>query len=191
MSSAGPLSRFDPMTGLLPNPGTPGNSSDKGGHDFGMLWVGTRKARRMHLERTVQHLLGEKGRDVWSVSSDTTVYEALEYMAEKGIGAVVVIDDGNLSGIFSERDYARKVVLMGRHSRDMKVAELMSTDVITAAMTDSVMTCMTVMSERRFRHLPVVEDGDVVGVVSIGDVVRNVIEEQRYLIDQLQQYITS
>ncbi|NOX24432.1 MAG: CBS domain-containing protein [Actinobacteria bacterium] len=145
----------------------------------------------MHLERTVQHLLGEKGRDVWSVSSDTTVYEALEYMAEKGIGAVVVIDDGNLSGIFSERDYARKVVLMGRHSRDMKVAELMSTDVITAAMTDSVMTCMTVMSERRFRHLPVVEDGDVVGVVSIGDVVRNVIEEQRYLIDQLQQYITS
>jgi len=143
------------------------------------------------LERTVQHLLGEKGRDVWSVSSDTTVYEALEYMAEKGIGAVVVIDDGNLSGIFSERDYARKVVLMGRHSRDMKVAELMSTDVITAAMTDSVMTCMTVMSERRFRHLPVVEDGDVVGVVSIGDVVRNVIEEQRYLIDQLQQYITS
>ncbi len=143
------------------------------------------------MERTVQHLLGEKGRDVWSVSSDTTVYEALEYMAEKGIGAVVVIDDGNLSGIFSERDYARKVVLMGRHSRDMKVAELMSTDVITAAMTDSVMTCMTVMSERRFRHLPVVEDGDVVGVVSIGDVVRNVIEEQRYLIDQLQQYITS
>jgi len=143
------------------------------------------------LERTVQHLLGEKGRDVWSVSSDTTVYEALEYMAEKGIGAVVVIDDGNLSGIFSERDYARKVVLMGRHSRDMKVAELMSTDVITAAMTDSVMTCMTVMSERRFRHLPVVEGGDVVGVVSIGDVVRNVIEEQRYLIDQLQQYITS
>ncbi len=143
------------------------------------------------MERTVQHLLGEKGRDVWSVSSDTTVYEALEYMAEKGIGAVVVIDDGRLSGIFSERDYARKVVLMGRHSRDTKVAELMSTDVITVALTDSVMTCMTVMSERRFRHLPVVEGGDVVGVISIGDVVRNVIEEQRYLIDQLQQYITS
>jgi CBS domain-containing protein len=143
------------------------------------------------MERTVQHLLGEKGRDVWSVSSDATVYEALEYMAEKGIGAVVVIDDGRLSGIFSERDYARKVVLMGRHSRDTKVAELMSTDVITVALTDSVMTCMTVMSERRFRHLPVVEGGDVVGVISIGDVVRNVIEEQRYLIDQLQQYITS
>ncbi|HDL41667.1 MAG TPA: CBS domain-containing protein [Actinobacteria bacterium] len=143
------------------------------------------------MERTVQHLLGEKGRDVWSVSSDATVYEALEYMAEKGIGAVVVIDDGTLTGIFSERDYARKIVLMGRHSRDTKVADLMSTDVITVAPTDSVMTCMTVMSERRFRHLPVVEDGDVVGVVSIGDVVRNVIEEQRYLIDQLQQYITS
>jgi len=143
------------------------------------------------MERTVQHLLGEKGRDVWSVSSDATVYEALEYMAEKGIGAVVVIDDGTLTGIFSERDYARKIVLMGRHSRDTKVADLMSTDVITVALTDSVMTCMTVMSERRFRHLPVVEGSDVVGVVSIGDVVRNVIEEQRYLIDQLQQYISS
>jgi CBS domain-containing protein len=143
------------------------------------------------VERTVQHLLGEKGRDVWSVPSDATVYEALEYMAEKGIGAVVVIDDGRLSGIFSERDYARKIVLMGRDSRDTKVAELMSKDVITVAPTDSVMTCMTVMSEGRFRHLPVVEDADVVGVVSIGDVVRNVIEEQRYLIDQLQQYITS
>ena len=143
------------------------------------------------MERTVLHLLGDKGRDVWSVTSDTTIYDALGFMADRGIGAVVVIDDGELSGIFSERDYARKVVLKGLESKNTTVQQLMSTDVVTVTPSDTVMTCMTLMTERRFRHLPVVDDGAVVGVISIGDVVRNVIDEQRYLIEQLQQYISS
>lgn len=144
------------------------------------------------MRTTVAHLLATKGDDVWSVSSTATVYEALEMMADKGVGALVVIDDGRLVGIISERDYARKVILLDRVSRKTSVADIMTAEVHTIAPTSSVAHCMTLMTEQRIRHLPVVDqDGTVTGVISIGDVVKAVIEDQRFLIEQLEQYITS
>lgn len=145
------------------------------------------------MAKTVAHLLDEKasgrGEEVYSASPGTSVFEALEAMARNNIGALVVLDDGALVGIISERDYARKVILHDRGSRDTTVAEIMTSDPVTVSPTTSVTECMQMMTEMRFRHLPVVDDG-VIGVVSIGDVVRAVIEEQRYLIEQLEGYIT-
>lgn len=141
---------------------------------------------------TVSHLLATKGTDVWSVTPATTVYQALATMADKEVGALLVIDGGRLVGVMSERDYARKVILLDRLSRETTVAEIMTTAIHTVATTDSVVTCMTLMTEHRVRHLPVVDDGgDVVGVISIGDAVKAVIEDQRFLIEQLESYITS
>lgn len=144
------------------------------------------------MRTTVAHLLSTKGDDVWSVTSTATVYEALEMMADKGVGALIVVDDGRLVGIISERDYARKVILLDRVSRKTAVADIMTADVHTIAPTSSVAHCMTMMTEQRIRHLPVVdEEGGVTGVISIGDVVKAVIEDQKFLIEQLEQYITS
>lgn len=146
------------------------------------------------MAKTVAHLLEEKGAgagtSVWSTSSASSVYEALEVMAANNIGALVVIDDGRLVGIMSERDYARKVILRDRASRDTTVGDIMTSDPVTVSSSTSVTECMQLMTDNRFRHLPVVDDGDLVGVISIGDVVRAVIDEQRYLIQQLEGYIT-
>ena len=143
------------------------------------------------MRTTVAHLLLAKGKDVWTVAPDTTVYDALEIMAEKDVGALVVLDGNNLVGIISERDYARKVVLLRRVSRETSVGEIMTTDVHTVTPESSVADCMATMTEQRIRHLPVVSGADVVGIISIGDVVKSVIEDQRFLIEQLEQYITS
>ena len=144
------------------------------------------------MRTTVAHLLAAKGRDVWSVTPDTTVYQALESMADKGVGALVVIDaDGHLAGIMSERDYARKVVLLDRISTETKVREIMTPEVHTVTSDTSVAECMQMMTDRRIRHLPVLDGDSVVGVVSIGDIVKAVIHDQRFLIEQLEQYITS
>ncbi len=143
------------------------------------------------MRTTVAHLLLAKGKDVWTVAPDTTVYDALEIMAEKDVGALVVLDGENLVGIISERDYARKVVLLRRVSRETSVGEIMTTDVHTVTPESSVADCMATMTEQRIRHLPVVSGADVVGIISIGDVVKSVIEDQRFLIEQLEQYITS
>jgi signal-transduction protein with cAMP-binding, CBS, and nucleotidyltransferase domain len=137
-------------------------------------------------------LLAAKGRDIWSVSPDDTVFKALEDMAEKGVGAMVVLDgDGNLAGIMSERDYARKVVLVDRVSRETTVSEIMTPEVHCVSLHSTVEECMSMMTDRRIRHLPVLDEGNVVGVVSIGDIVKAVMRDQRQLIEQLEQYITS
>jgi CBS domain-containing protein len=131
------------------------------------------------------------GADVYAVAPDTTVLDALRLMADKDVGAVVVLSKGQLAGIFTERDYARKVVLEGKASKDLPVAEIMSTDVVTIDPSWTTDRCMALMDERRIRHLPVVEDGKVVGVVSIRSVVSAIVAEQRYTIHHLEKYITS
>jgi CBS domain-containing protein len=144
------------------------------------------------MRTTVAHLLAAKGRDVWSVSPDTTVYEALETMSQKGVGALVVIgEDGALAGIMSERDYARKVVLLDRVSKTTEVREIMTGEVHTVTAQSSVADCMGLMTDKRIRHLPVIDKDRVIGVVSIGDIVKAVIQDQKFLIEQLEQYITS
>ncbi len=144
------------------------------------------------MRTTVSQLLANKGDDVWAVPSGATVYEALELMADKGIGALLVIDDDRLVGVMSERDYARKVILFERDSKHTTVAEIMTGEVHTVTPDNSVGECMALMTERRIRHLPVLADGQtVIGVISIGDVVKTVIHEQKFLIEQLEQYITS
>ncbi|CAJ2377439.1 MAG: CBS domain-containing protein [Gammaproteobacteria bacterium] len=138
---------------------------------------------------TISSIMKGAGGEVWSVRSDQSVLDALRLMAEKGIGAVPVIDGGKLSGIFSERDYARKVILQDRSSRGTPVREIMSREVTTTTPASSVAECMALMTEKHFRHLPVMEGEKVVGIISIGDLVKAVIAEQQYTISQLENYI--
>ena len=140
---------------------------------------------------TVAQVLQEKGQQVWSVSPDARVYDALKIMAERNIGALLVVEGDELKGIFSERDYARKVILQGKSSREIAVKEIMSSDVITIRPQQSVEDCMALMTDKRIRHLPVVDGDRVVGVISIGDAVREIISERELRIEQLQSYITS
>jgi CBS domain-containing protein len=139
---------------------------------------------------TIGQLLNSKGPQVWSVHTDTSVYDALRLMAEKGIGALVVMDDGAIVGLVSERDYARKVILEGRSSRDTAVADIMSTVVLHAVPGMLVSEGMALMTDKRVRHLPVLDDGRTIGIVSIGDLVKSVIEEQEHVISQLEHYIS-
>jgi CBS domain-containing protein len=144
------------------------------------------------MERTVGRLLEEKGHEVWTIGPDATVFEALEVMADKAVGALVVVEsEDRPRGIISERDYARKVVLLDRGSRETPVSEIMTSKLRTVTRAETTAQCMALMTDHRIRHLPVVEDDRLIGIVSIGDVVRAVIDEQRFLIDQLEQYITS
>ena len=137
----------------------------------------------------VDQLLEGKGRDVWSVTPGDTVYDALELMAEKGIGALVVLEGNDLAGLFSERDYARKVILEGRSSRDTLVRDIMSARVVCVSPEQTIQDCMGLMSEKRIRHLPVVAGDRIVGLVSIGDVVKAVIADQEEVIEYLEHYI--
>ncbi|MBI2689018.1 MAG: CBS domain-containing protein [Acidobacteria bacterium] len=138
---------------------------------------------------SVGSLLDRKGRRVFSIAPDASVYSAIEEMAERGIGALVVLEEGRLAGILSERDYTRKVILAGRSSRETAVGEIMSTDLVTVTPMDGVGYCLRIMTDHRVRHLPVISDGSVVGVLSIGDLVKQVIAEQEDTIDQLHSYI--
>jgi CBS domain-containing protein len=143
------------------------------------------------MQRTVARVLEEKqSGDIFGTRPDASVYEALEMMADKNVGALIVLDEGRLVGIMSERDYARKIILLNRLSRDTKVSEIMTQTVLTVTPDQSMVECMELMTDRRVRHLPVMEGGEVVGVVSIGDVVRAVIQEQQFMIQQLESYIT-
>ena len=142
------------------------------------------------MQRTAAGIVGEKGSVVFSVMSTDTVYRALEVMAEKNVGSVLVIDDGTLVGILSERDYSRKIILLDRGSRETAVAEIMTSKLITVGPETTVTDAMELMTEKRVRHLPVLEDGELVGLISIGDVVKAVIADQLALIDQLEHYIT-
>jgi len=138
----------------------------------------------------VSHLLKQKGRDVWSLAPDATVYEAIVRMAQKGVGALLVMEGERLVGIVSERDYARKVVLEGKRSRETLIREIMSSPVVCTRPDSKIEETMALMTEKRVRHLPVVSEQKVVGVISIGDVVRAVIEDHEYHIQQLTHYIT-
>lgn len=137
----------------------------------------------------VEKLLEFKGNETWSVAPQATVYEALQKMLEKDTGAVLVIDEGNLVGIFTERDYARKLILKGRFSRDTAVRDLMTQDVLYVEPQNSIEDCMLLMTNNRVRHLPVINGKQLVGIVTIGDVVRQIISEQESTIQQLEKYI--
>jgi CBS domain-containing protein len=138
---------------------------------------------------SVSDLLDSKGRGVFSIGPDDPVLEAIRAMAERHVGALLVMRAGELVGIVSERDYARKVILLGRSSSDTPVSQIMSSPVHTISPKRSVQDCMRLMTERRVRHLPVVENGRVIGVISIGDLVKAVMEDQRQTIEQLEDYI--
>lgn len=139
---------------------------------------------------TVDQILKAKGRNVYSIFSNLTVYDALKVMGEKNIGAILVMDDTILKGILSERDYARKIVLKDKSSKETFVHEIMESNVFTVKLSDNLEDCMELMSEKRIRHLPVLEDGTVVGVISISDVVKAIMEIQKDTINHLNSYIS-
>jgi CBS domain-containing protein len=141
--------------------------------------------------KRISDLLNDKGRGIWSLSPDATVYDAIEQMALKGVGALLVMEGIRLVGIVSERDYARKVILKGKASRETEVREIMSHPVICASPELTVEQTMAIMTEKRVRHLPVMVEETVVGVISIGDVVRAIIEDHEFSIQQLTSYITA
>ena len=140
--------------------------------------------------RSVLQLLEEKPQQVLSIQPQAKVFDALMLMAEKDVGALVVLEGEKLVGIFSERDYARKVVLQGRSSKDTRIRDIMTSRVAYARPDQSVEECMAVMTEKRIRHLPVMEGEQMLGIISIGDLVKAIIEEQQHVIEQLEQYIS-
>lgn len=139
--------------------------------------------------RSVAELLHAKGNQVWAVAPDQTVLDALRVMADKEVGALLVTSGEKVLGILSERDYARKIVLKGKSSETTAVAEVMSSEVTSVSPRQSIEECMAVMTEKRIRHLPVIDEGKLVGIVSIGDLVKAVIEDQKFTISQLEHYI--
>jgi len=140
---------------------------------------------------TVKDILADKGKVIWSVSPETKVFEALKLMAEKNIGAVLVIKNNSVKGIFSERDYARKVILEGRSSHEVNVEKIMSPRVLYVTLDTAIDECMLLLTEKKIRHLPVYENEKLVGIISIGDVVKELLARKDFMIDQLERYITN
>ena len=139
--------------------------------------------------KTIRQAIKDKGTEIWRTSPDTHVYAALSLMAEKGVGALIVIDQEKIVGIFSERDYARKVILMGKSSKDIYVREIMTTNVRFITPEQTCEQALALMTDKHIRHLPVLEGDKLVGIVSIGDLVKAVIDEQKKTIDKLEKYI--
>jgi len=140
--------------------------------------------------KTVTDLLRTKGRDILSVSPEVSVFDALKAMAERNVGALLVVEEERLVGVFSERDYARKVILKGKASKEIPVREIMTSHVLYVRPEQTIEECMALMTDKRVRHLPVLEGEKLVGVISIGDVVKAIIAEQEFVIEQLQNYIS-
>ena len=140
--------------------------------------------------KTVGDILQTKGREVWTIPPATIVFDALRIMADKNVGALVVLDGAKVAGILSERDYARKVILHGKSSRELEAGEIMSATVYFVSPEQNIEDCMALFTNKRVRHLPVLQDGQLIGIISIGDVVKAVIAEQEYTIKHLENYIT-
>lgn len=139
---------------------------------------------------TIGHLLKSKDKNILSVEPKATVFEALQIMSENNVGALLVIHNGKLVGIFSERDYARKIILKGKQSKDTSVSELMTKDVLYINPQSTIQDCMVLMSAKHIRHMPVLEDDKLIGIVTIGDIVKQIISDQKTTIQELEQYIT-
>ncbi len=140
--------------------------------------------------KLVQHLLDSKGQEVISVTAEASVLDAIKIMADRAVGSLLVMEGDELQGIVTERDYARKVIIKGRSSESTQVGEIMTAKVCTATAQDTVNSCMTIMSERKIRHLPIVADGTVIGMISIGDLVQAIISDQQEEIEHLEHYIS-
>jgi CBS domain-containing protein len=139
----------------------------------------------------VSQILQSKGNHTWTIAPNATVFDALTSMAEKDIGALLVVESDEVVGIFSERDYARKIILHGKSSKDTEVQEIMKSEVLCISPDQSVNKCMALMTEKRIRHIPVLDDGRLIGIISIGDVVKTIIAEQQIIINHLEDYIYS
>ena len=140
---------------------------------------------------TARKLLSDKGYKMYSAAPDTTVFDAIKLMTEAKVGALLVMEDNKLVGIISERDYTRKVILETKSSRETPVKDIMTSEVLTVTSDQSIEDCMKIMSEHHIRHLPVVENGQPIGVLSVMDVVKNILSEKEFIIDQLEHYIAS
>ena len=140
--------------------------------------------------KRVKDILAVKGQATYFIAPDASVYDAMKQMADKGIGALMVMERDRLVGVISERDYARKIILLGRSSRSTQVKEIMTSHVLYAQPQQNIDECMAIMTEKRVRHLPVLDEGKVIGVISIGDLVKSIITEQQFIIEQLEKYIT-
>lgn len=138
----------------------------------------------------VSDLLENKGDEVWSIGPDASVFDAIKLMADKGVGALMVMEGTKIVGVISERDYARKVILMGLSSRETQVKEIMTTRVVYANPEKTVEECMALMTDKRIRHLPIMDGEQLTGVISIGDLVKSIIAEQQFTIEQLERYIS-
>ena len=141
--------------------------------------------------KTVKQLLAGKPNLLWSIPPNATTFDGIKMLAEKSVGALPVMENDKLVGMFSERDYARKVALKGKSSLDTPVSEVMTTEVVCVKLDQTNEDCMALMTDKRIRHLPVLENGNVVGVISIGDLVKDIISEQKFVIEQLEHYIMS
>jgi len=142
------------------------------------------------MTETIASILRNKGREIWSIDPDQTVYDAIALMAEKGIGALLILSEGKMVGVFSERDYARKIILQGRSSKSTRVREIMTGDPVTVTPEHTVDECMRIITHHRVRHLPVMDGDRLLGVISIGDLVNAIIASQAQTIDHLHTYIT-
>lgn len=140
--------------------------------------------------KTVKQILDSKGRDVWAIQPEASVFEAIKLMADKEVGALAVTEGDRLVGIISERDYARKVILMGKSSQETATRDIMTRQVIYVSLDQTVEECMALMTEKRIRHLPILEGNRLVGMISIGDLVKTIIAEQQFMIEQLEHYIS-
>jgi CBS domain-containing protein len=144
----------------------------------------------MEIAGSVGAILAHKGSAVWSIAPNAMVYDAIQLMADKNVGALPVVDNGQLIGMISERDYTRKVILKGKSSKETPVKDIMTEELVTVKAGDTVSECMRVMTDKRIRHLPVMDGSEMIGIVSIGDLVRRIISAQTATIDNLEKYIT-